>query len=155
VIVSHDEGTAWCKAHSADSASGDAYDTEIWNFEKDACTMTATVTGSNFAFQTVDCENPGITNADQDQAVRWVDVDTDTAWEIVLLDYFYQQDTTTLNFPEYVSNFFHGGEGMNCGETAADTGCETVSECSDVNHPAGYFILNSFVTIHGVSKPDT
>lgn len=132
---------------------GDAYDEIVWNFETIACSMTATQTVSNLAFQTIDCMNPAITDADQDQEYRWNAVDTDTAIEMVLLDYFYEQDKTSLNFPMYVSNYFHGPEGMNCGKTDADTGCEAMSECSDVNHPAGYFILNSFVTLHGVSFP--
>ncbi|XXH02567.1 hypothetical protein Hte_008944 [Hypoxylon texense] len=144
--ISTGEQTSGC--HQA-GTGGDAYDSIVWNFETVACSMTATQTASNLAFQTVDCLNPAITDADQDQSDRWNAVDTDTAIEMVLLDYFYEQDKTTLTFPEYVSNYFHGPEGMNCGKTAANTGCESNSECSDVNHPAGYFILNSFVTIHG------
>ncbi|KAH8645403.1 hypothetical protein BX600DRAFT_391288 [Xylariales sp. PMI_506] len=113
-----------------------------------ACSMTATMTVTGLPYQTVNCENPAITNADQDQSDRWDEVGTDTAIEIFLLDYFYQQDSTSLTFPEYVSNFFHGPEGMDCGETSADVGCEAMSECSDVNYPAGYLILNSFVAVH-------
>ncbi|OTA98047.1 carbohydrate esterase family 3 protein [Hypoxylon sp. CI-4A] len=130
------------------SAGGDAYDTLVWNLVAAACSMTATQTATGLPFQTVDCMNPLVTDADQDQGDRWNGVDTDTAIEMVLLDYFYEQDDTSLTFPEYVSNYFHGPEGMNCGKTADKVGCETVSECSDTNHPAGYFILNSFVAVH-------
>ncbi|KAI1765641.1 carbohydrate esterase family 3 protein [Hypoxylon sp. FL1150] len=146
IDVSTGSQTSGC--HVAD-ASGDAYNTIVANFESVACSMTGTQTATGLAFQTVDCSNPAVTNADQDQSDRWSAVDADTAVEMVLLDYFYEQDDTTLTFPEYVSNYFEGPEGMNCGKMADSVGCEAATECDDVNHPAGYFILNSFVTIHG------
>lgn len=154
--MTHEVGTQWCSLHAGENASGDSFDTEVWNWETAACGMTTTVTG-NYPYQTVDCLNSGITDADQDQVTRWRDVFTDTAFEVVILDYFYEQDTTKLTFPEYVSNYFNGPENMNCGKSDVLVGCETMSECSDTNYPAGYFILNSFVVLHEVSlkKPYT
>lgn len=152
-LTDNQVGETWCNENSGSDAAptGDAYNTLVFNLEKVGCSMTATRTMSNLPFQTVDCLNPAVTDADQDQADRWEDVYTDTAFEMVLLDYFYEQDDTSLTFPEYVSNWFNGPEGMNCGKTAANVGCESAVQCDDVNYPAGYFILNSFVTIHGVN----
>jgi GH18 family chitinase len=152
-IVGHELGDGHTSCDDLpDSPSGDAVNTFIWNFHSVACNdMTATMTTTGMPFATMDCTAPAVTNADQDQSDRWDDVYTDSAFEIVILDYFYQSAKTLITFPEYVSNFFNGPEGMNCGKTAADSGCDTVSECDDVNYPAGYFLLNSFVAIHGVS----
>jgi hypothetical protein len=49
-----------------------------------------------------------------------------------------------------MSNFFHGPEGMQCGETSDHNGCTAPIQCHDVNHPAGYMILNSLMTLNNV-----
>ena len=36
---------------------------------------------------------------------------------------------------------------MLCGQTTARDGCSSDVECGDVNHPAGFFVLNSLVAI--------
>ena len=59
-----------------------------------------------------------------------------------------------LTFPQAISNFFHGPEQMLCGDTSARDGCSAYTECTDVNHPGGYFILNSFVSVSDVSSSE-
>ena len=60
-----------------------------------------------------------------------------------------------LTFPQQVSNFFHGPEQMLCADTSARDGCSSYVECDNVNHPAGMFILNSFVAMSNVSAPSS
>jgi hypothetical protein len=145
-------GNSWCSSNSdVSSRAGDAYVTEVFDLEKLACTMTATRIVTSLPFQAETCDNTAVTDADQDQFDRWEDLHATTAFNSVLLVCLYEQDSTSLTFPEYVSDWFDGPESMNCGQMAANVGCESYPECDDVKYPAGYFILNSLVTLHGVS----
>ncbi|KAF7558240.1 hypothetical protein G7Z17_g159 [Cylindrodendrum hubeiense] len=128
----------------------DVYDIVVPAFSVAGSGATASYGSDGMAYVTTDCTSDSVTNADQDQYDRWLGVSSDQAFEMAIINWFYDGVTGSLTFPEYVSNFFNGPEGMNCGATAPSVGCESPTQCDDVNHPAGYFILNSFVSVHSM-----
>lgn len=124
-------------------------------------TGTTTGTGSGTgnevtpAWKTVDCSNTGITNAAQDQTLRWNDVDTAEAWAAAVENWRANPYPAGLTFSEQVANFFNAPENMNCGDTESGNGCDPNVQCNEVNHPAGYFILNSLALISHVPNPES
>ncbi|KAM0425904.1 hypothetical protein ACHAPT_008842 [Fusarium lateritium] len=100
-------------------------------------------------WQDIKCDNAGVTNAEDDSDWRWQEVLAPEAWQDVVFGW--EQNRTErpdsqFPFPRSVSNFFNGPEGMDCHKLIEANGCHGGNnvECDDVNHPAGFFILNSF-----------
>ncbi|KAK9364399.1 hypothetical protein V1509DRAFT_78068 [Lipomyces kononenkoae] len=93
------------------------------------------------------CTNPVIVNASIDPGTRWNGVDCEGEWTEAIASY-QAGDGGSLIFSEAISNYFHGPEGMACGVTSDNNGCNSYSECTDTSVPAGYLILNSFVTLN-------
>ena len=102
------------------------------------------------AWMTAQCTTPDVTDASIDQDIRWNSVDTEDAWTAAEASWALDD---TLSFPQQISNFFNGPEQMLCGQTSARDGCSSDVTCNNVNHPAGMFILNSFVAISDVRLP--
>lgn len=102
-------------------------------------------------FDQYQCTQPEITDAAVDPTQRWDSINTEDGWKAAVKSWT-SNEKTGLTFPQQISNFFHGPENMFCGATSARDGCGSYSLCSDVNHPAGYFILNSFVAVSSVSS---
>ena len=98
------------------------------------------------AWQTAQCTTPDVTNAATNPQQRWDSVDTEDAWTAAVNSWT-SNTANPLTFPQQISNFFHGPDQMLCGQTTARDGCGSDVECSDVDHPAGFFILNSLVAI--------
>ncbi|KAH7136369.1 hypothetical protein EDB81DRAFT_78172 [Dactylonectria macrodidyma] len=100
------------------------------------------------------CSVTEITDASYRPDVRWNSVDSQSAWSAVANSWNSDpagQDQTVLPFPMMASNFFHGPEHMNC-QDVGDGTCNTMIQCDDTSFPAGYLILNSFVSIHQVHQ---
>ena len=90
-----------------------------------------------------------MTDASIDQTKRWNSVDSEGSWKAVMDDWK-AKSSNGLTFTQEVSNFFNGPEQMLCGDISARDGCGSYIICNNVNHPAGMFILNSFVAISSV-----
>lgn len=101
------------------------------------------------SWNTATCTTPEVTDASIDQTIRWNSVDTEGAWKAVIDDWK-AKSSNGLTFTQEVSNFFNGPEQMLCGDISARDGCGSYVICNNVNHPAGMFILNSFVAISSV-----
>ncbi|KAK9234065.1 hypothetical protein V1525DRAFT_391821 [Lipomyces kononenkoae] len=93
------------------------------------------------------CTNPVIVNASINSAIRWNGVGCEMAWTEAIASY-QVGNGGGLIFPEAISNYFHGPESMACGVTSDNNGCSSFMECQDTSVPAGYLILNSFVTLN-------
>jgi hypothetical protein len=102
-------------------------------------------------WQTAQCTDPGITNAAIDPKLRWNSENATSAWIAAIANWRANPFLGGFRFSQQVSNFFNGPEDMLCGLTADKNGCDMTVQCGDVNHPAGYFILNSFAQIDRVS----
>ncbi|KAM0796585.1 hypothetical protein BDR22DRAFT_825040 [Usnea florida] len=107
---------------------------------------SASATPSAPAWATAQCTTPDVTDAAINPSDRWKSVDTEDAWTAAVASWT-SSPNNPLTFPQQISNFFHGPDQMLCGQTTARDGCSSDVECSDVNHPAGFFILNSLVSI--------
>jgi hypothetical protein len=124
------------------------------------------------SFQTATCTTPEITDASIDPEDRWNAVDTSTAWDAAVLSWQNRPSTNLLTFPEQISNYFHGRDGLLCSDLQK-TNCDNTFLCSDVSVPAGYvqyskkliaccmlteylttsfLLLNSFAAVHTVNE---
>ncbi|KAI8712251.1 hypothetical protein NCS52_01322800 [Fusarium sp. LHS14.1] len=100
-------------------------------------------------WKTIECSNPGVINAEDASDWRWDQVKASQAWDDVVGGWALnrtERPDSNFPFPRSVSNFFNGPEGMDCHKLIEANGCHGGSnlQCHDTNHPAGYFILNSF-----------
>lgn len=104
------------------------------------------------SFKRETCQDPAVTDANKDSKSRWNDLGADRAWEVANSNYMEAAMGNTLNigYTQYLSNYFNGPEGWDCVKIA-DQSCAVTVQCDDVNHPAGYFVLNAVATLHGVS----
>ena len=89
----------------------------------------------------IQCSDPNIADAGASPAVRWQAASAGDAWNAVVLSWNEEGlsagDTPgTLNFSEYVGNFFQTKEQMAC-ENMAENPCDDTIACADVS-PAGY-----------------
>lgn len=110
-----------------------------------------TPTGS---WQIVSCSDPTIANAAAAPSSRWQAADTDDAWNAAVEAWTGGQSQSggvSLPFSAFISNFFHGPESWNC-QDVGNVPCSTVVQCDQVDHPAGFLILNSFSSVHQVSS---
>ncbi|OKL58597.1 hypothetical protein UA08_06382 [Talaromyces atroroseus] len=130
-----------------------SYDTSPYScIEVEVLSLSGTTFTQTPLWELVDCENAGVVNAAQNQTTRWNDVDTIEAWNAAVANWTADPFPANLTFSEQVSNFFNGPEGMDCGTTSDHNGCETTVECKDVDHPAGYFILNSLEEVYEINQ---
>lgn len=109
-------------------------------------------------WKSIQCDSDGVNDASVDEATRWSRIAADSAWSEVVSgwkDWRQKNPDSDFAFPRYVSNVFHGPEGMDCHKMIDSNGCHSGNalQCHDTNHPAGYFILNSFRKVDGVSYP--
>lgn len=93
------------------------------------------------------------------EALRWSEADVDDAWTAV--ERYWNEDPASagLNFVQAVSHFWNGPDGWNCGIVGQDPCGSAPQACGDKNEttkdidaPAGWIILQSFSTIHNVSR---
>ena len=103
-------------------------------------------------WQTDQCTSPLVTDARNDPELRWKSVDTTDAWNAAVAnatDSLASNNNGYLSFPELISNFFNGPEGMNCEQLDARSTCGSFILC---NAPAAsYMIINSMISISNVS----
>lgn len=100
-----------------------------------------------------DCTNPAVKDANQKSNERWNSLKADEVFEVANSAYLEAHLNNTLNigYTEYISHFFNGPEGWSCPKIANQP-CTNTIQCDDVNHPAGYFILNSISVMHAVCE---
>ncbi|KAK0114603.1 hypothetical protein ONS95_014088 [Cadophora gregata] len=92
------------------------------------------------------CTEKVITDAAIWPKDRWDGVDTSTALDAAF-SYWGTRKSGKLTFAKEISNYFNGPEQMGCESINTANGCNSFLECDDTNHPAGYLILNAFVSI--------
>lgn len=98
-----------------------------------------------------ECTNPWITDAARNPKDRWYGVGCDNAWQDAVNYWKSAPGRGGLSFPETISNFFHGPEGMACDLAVDHNGCSSYTQCQSTNRPAGYLILNSMISVNNVS----
>jgi len=102
-------------------------------------------------WQQATCQNPWITNAALFSKDRWEAVGAEDAWNAAIASWK-SGAQGSLTFIQGISNFFHGPENMQCGQTADNSGCDNALTCQQTNYAAGYFILNSLQQVSKVSS---
>ncbi|KAF7543896.1 hypothetical protein G7Z17_g10376 [Cylindrodendrum hubeiense] len=87
--------------------------------------------------------------------LRWAAAGAKTAWDQVLTEWWPEQANPDrkLSFSQFVANHFNAKDLMRC-QNMGDGPCGDTMNCDDVNEPAGFLILNSFVAIHGNKIPE-
>ncbi|PYI22706.1 hypothetical protein BO99DRAFT_429649 [Aspergillus violaceofuscus CBS 115571] len=100
------------------------------------------------AWRNVDCTWYTVENASYNAATRWNTIFTESAWADLNQYWLSHPHEGELNYTNEISNLVHGPEHMDCSKMADSVGCDSFVQCDDVNHPAGYFILNGYVSIH-------
>ncbi|KAL2069976.1 hypothetical protein VTL71DRAFT_14656 [Oculimacula yallundae] len=117
-------------------------------------------TNNGGKWENVQCTEKVVTDAALPPQDRWEGIDTTTALKAAFT-YWGTRKGGKLSFAREISNFFNGPEGMQCesififitkistDHSAVNTanGCNAFLECDDTNHPAGYLILNAFVSL--------
>lgn len=85
---------------------------------------------------------------------RWDALHVKEAWDDAVKNWqLVDKSNSNLGFVESVSHFLGGPPGMACGTMADRNGCNAfIQDCSSVDTPAGYLILNSLIAIQGVSS---
>jgi hypothetical protein len=103
------------------------------------------------SWQTKTCTDPGVTDASMPSKERWDLLEADWAFNWLMGEWL---DTNAkdgpLTFVQWISNKYHGPEGLDCGKILNDA-CTEVIRCDEVENPAVWFLLNSFSTVHSVS----
>lgn len=102
--------------------------------------------------QSKTCTDPVVKDATMDSKKRWEGLGTDKVLTLANSNYIAGKVTNSINnipYTEYISHYFNGPEGWSC-SSIANKPCTDITQCDDVNHPAGYFILNSFSSLHAV-----
>jgi len=107
---------------------------------------------SGVDWRTQECTNPVIVDAALDPKKRWYGVACDAAWQDAVAYWKAAPGRGGLSFPQTISNFFHGPEGMACNLTVDHNGCSSYTQCHSTNHPAGYLVLNSMIALNNVSQ---
>ncbi|KAM0329547.1 hypothetical protein ACHAQA_004856 [Verticillium albo-atrum] len=107
------------------------------------------------AWQQIQCTDDGANNADRPEDERWELLGTNGAWDDSVNGWKQSRidrPDSDFPFPRSMSNFFNGPEFMDCHKLIENNGCHggNALQCHDTNHPAGYFILNSFRKLDGV-----
>ncbi len=95
--------------------------------------------------------HPEVTDAAIDQARRWNTLDSEGAWTAAVDSWTSKPSSNGLQFPQQISNFFHGPDQVFCGNEGARDECGSYSTCNNVKAPAGMFILNSVVAVSSLS----
>lgn len=105
-------------------------------------------------WKTKTCTDPGIVDANMPSDQRWESVGGDWAMGAIFEDWKAARQSGEAKIPmvQWISNEFHGPEGLDCAKIGNDA-CTEIVQCDDVTNPAAYFILNSFSTLHSVSMP--
>lgn len=100
------------------------------------------------------CVDDGVTDANMPSKERWQRLGTTRAFDFASDEWLKAKDAgqTHIKYVQWISNMFHGPEGMDCGNIANDA-CTQISQCDDVSNPSAYFLINSFSTIHQVCSP--
>jgi len=119
--------------------------------------------GPSLAFTEVHCDDPAVKEATAPGIVRWQGVHAQDAWDYVRSEWLTQDGSkpSDVEFPsKAISDFFHGLEGMNCGNSGLDDdGCKNTVQCDDGpkgdnikdgHYPAGFMILNSMTNLNQV-----
>ncbi|KAI5460680.1 hypothetical protein BGZ63DRAFT_425168 [Mariannaea sp. PMI_226] len=103
----------------------------------------------------VSCTDYGVTDAAMPSNQRWTALDANGAWSEVTNAWNNDpapDGDLTLQFPEWLMNYFHGPDNWNC-QDINNGGCSPgVLQCGDTTHPAGWLIMNSFANIHDTHK---
>lgn len=89
------------------------------------------------------CTDPYLTDANSAAIDRWNAAGASAAlnavtwlWDLNQTD---AEHPTRLKFTEFVSNYFHGGDLMICGNMG-DGPCQHTFQCDELSEPAGYVL---------------
>lgn len=72
-----------------------------------------------------------------DETGDWNAANSDAAWNTTTTSWR-QQHSTEKRFPQFVSEFLHGPDGMRCNDFATENRCAMPVECQNNIIPAGY-----------------
>ncbi|KAL6411180.1 hypothetical protein AUP68_04878 [Ilyonectria robusta] len=99
---------------------------------------------------TVRCDAEYLNDAGAQASDRWAAAGAEWALETTNLGWGWYQgsaDGDRLGYSEFVGNAFNSKDLMIC-QNMGDGPCQSTVTCGEVNQPAGFLILNSFVSLH-------
>ncbi|KPM40529.1 hypothetical protein AK830_g6050 [Neonectria ditissima] len=99
--------------------------------------------------ESVQCSAEYINDAEHPD-LRWDAAGAGWAYKVASARWTIDQlsDTpSSLSFTEFIGNLFNSKDLLVC-TNMADGPCQDTMTCDDVNQPAGFLILNSFVSLH-------
>ncbi|KAH7133353.1 hypothetical protein B0J13DRAFT_562167 [Dactylonectria estremocensis] len=99
---------------------------------------------------TVRCDAEYLNDAGADADDRWAAAGAQWAFEVTNAQWGWYQgtaDADRLGYSEFVGNSFNSKDMLVC-SNMGDGPCQSSVTCSEVNQPAGFLILNSFVALH-------
>ncbi|KAF7368207.1 hypothetical protein MVEN_00140300 [Mycena venus] len=104
----------------------------------------------------VKCTDYGVTDAALPSDVRWNALDAQRAWGDVANAWNNEprpSGDVSLQFPEFVMNYYHGPDNWNCRDIGDNACAPGVLECGDTAAgPAGWLVGNSLANIHNSHK---
>ena len=111
-------------------------------------------------FATVSCNSSDVGNPAVDPSVRWAEAKCDDTWSTVTHDWTAASGAQSLDFVQFVSEYWKGPQQWNCGKIGEDPCGGGPGDCGEMdvkgpigtpNTPAGWVILQSFTNFHNVS----
>ncbi|KAF5011810.1 hypothetical protein FDECE_2100 [Fusarium decemcellulare] len=102
------------------------------------------------AIEEAQCTTPAITDAEAPPQERWNSVYTGEFWENVTIWYANEREHAQLPFARWISNKVNGKDNMDCQNLVDRNGCAVTYLCDDVKFPAGFLVLNSFITLNNL-----
>ena len=112
-------------------------------------------------FATVLCNSSDVGNPAADPSVRWAEAECDDAWAAVTQNWTTVGGAQSLDFVQYVSEYWNGPQQRDCGKMGEDPCGAGPGDCGDIDDkgpfgtpdtPAGWLILQSFTNFHNVSS---
>ncbi|KAK7423884.1 hypothetical protein QQX98_000755 [Neonectria punicea] len=98
----------------------------------------------------VSCDAEFLNDSGAQAADRWAAAGAEQAFKDATIQWGWYQGTSDagrLTFSEFIGNYFNSKDLMVC-QNMGDGPCESTMTCSDANQPAGFLIMNSFVSLH-------
>ncbi|KAH8881787.1 glycoside hydrolase [Thozetella sp. PMI_491] len=94
------------------------------------------------------CDDPLMSNADQNQTARWIGLGADCALTETLAHW--KSNPGTFSFSNAASNYLHGRGSFECGKIQDHSNCDTTQTCDESHSlfPGPTLLLNSFTNLY-------
>ncbi|KAK7429564.1 hypothetical protein QQZ08_003943 [Neonectria magnoliae] len=98
----------------------------------------------------VSCDAEFLNDAGAQAADRWAAAGAEKAFKDATIQWGWYQSTSDarrLTFSEFIGNYFNSKDLTVC-QNMGNGPCESTMTCSDAHQPAGFLIMNYFVSLH-------